>query len=94
MLPPSELKVLSAQARFILISMTPSPTSAVTYKLIFKSVNINVTKTVFDSQSASLLNIVGLCPDVDYRIEAYAILNDVFSPPAIAYATTKPDGNS
>ena len=74
--------------------MTPSPTSGVTYKLIFKSVNINVTKTVFDSRSASFLSIAGLCPDVDYRIEAYAILNDVFSSPAIAYATTKPDGNS
>ena len=93
--PPSSLQTSDIRKRSVSYRFTASPTSGVTYKVIFTHQRADIpqpTTDTFDSVSPRTKS--GLVPDVTYRIQVVAVKGDEESAASSVAFTTKPDGKT
>ena len=93
--PPSSLQTSDIMKRRISYRFTASPTSGVTYKVIFTHQRADIpqpTTDTFDSVSPRTKS--GLVPDVTYRIQVVAVKGGEQSAFISVTFTTKPDGKT
>ena len=95
--PPSSLQTSDIRQRRVSYRFAASPTSGVTYKVIFTHQREGIpqpqNKTFHKSPKRSR-RMSGLTPDVTYRLQVAAVLRDVESTAIIVNFTTKPDGKT
>ena len=93
--PPSNLRTSNIRKRRVSYSFVASPTSGVTYKVIFTHQRAGIPQPTTETfNSSSLRTKSGLVPDVAYRIQVVAVKGDEESAASSAAFTTKPDGKA
>ena len=90
--PPSNLTTSNIRKRSVSYSFVASPTSGVTYKVIFAHQREGVPQATTDTfDSVALRTKSGLTPDVTYRLLVVAVKGGEESTPISVTVTTKPD---
>ena len=90
--PPSNLQTSDIRKRSVSYSFIVSPTSGVTYKVIFTHQREGIPQPTTDTfDNVALRNKSGLTPDVTYRLLVVAVKGGEESTPISVNVTTKPD---
>ena len=93
--PPSNLQTSNIRKRRVSYSFTASPTSGVTYKVIFTPQRERIPQPPTETfNSSSRRTKSGLVPDVTYRIQVVAVKGGEESAASSVTFTTKSDGKS
>ena len=94
--PPSNLQTPNIRKRSVSYSFEASPTSGVTYKVIFTHQKAGIPQPQIDTfptadgdQTKS-----GLTPDVTYHLQVVAVKGDAESTALSVNVTTKPDSKT
>ena len=93
--PPSNLQTSDIRKRSVSYSFAASPTSGVTYKVIFTPQRADIPQPITDTfDSVAPRTKSGLLPDVTYKIQVVAVKGGEESAASSATFTTKPDGKT
>ena len=93
--PPSSLQTSDIRKRRVSYRFTASPTSGVTYKVIFTHQRADIPQPKTDTfDSVARRTKSGLVPDVTYKIQVVAVKGGEESAASSVTFTTKPDGKT
>ena len=95
--PPKKLVIPKVKKRSVSYRFTASPTSGVTYKVIFTHQRTGIPQPknrTFSNSRLRLRKMSGLIPDVTYRLQVVAVLRGAESAAISKDFTTLPDGKT
>ena len=93
--PPSSLQTSDIRKRSVSYRFVASPTSGVTYKVIFTHQWKGIPQPTTDTfDNVALRNKSGLTPDVTYRLLVVAVKGGEESTAISVNVTTKPDSKT
>ena len=93
--PASNLQTFNAGKRRVSYTFSSSPTSGATYKATFAPQRAGIPQPQTEIfTSAGFRTTSGLIPDVTYRLQVFAVLNNEESAAISKNFTTKPDGKT
>ena len=93
--PPSNVRTSNIRKRRVSYRFSASPTSRVTYKVIFTHQRADIPQPKTDTfDRVARRTKSGLVPDVTYKIQVVAVKDGEESAASSVTFTTKPDGKT